>query len=349
VGFHQEVIMPKEPLYPAPPEPPEPTGPCCHLDAEADDEVEFLDAYSRAVTRVVSTVGPAVVSLTVSKRGGKRSGLAGGAGSGLVFAPDGYVLTNNHVVSGASALEVTFMEGDTLTASLVGTDSPTDLAVLRVNASGLPYGNLGETNRLQVGQLVIAIGNPLGFQSSVSTGVISSLGRAMRSRQGRLIEDIIQHTAPLNPGNSGGPLVDSRGRVIGLNTAIIAGAQGIGFAVSANTAAWLVPQLIAEGRARRGYLGIAAGSRPLARVLVRYHSLPADRAAEVISVEKGSPAAKAGLRQGDLIVAIADRSVTGVDDLHRHLTKWKPGHPVKLTVVRRKRKMELEVLPIEDP
>jgi S1-C subfamily serine protease len=331
----------------------------CVLQNETSTDIELLDAYSRAVTAVVDAVGPAVVSITVQAqrpagrraRGGRQpSRPSGGTGSGLVFAPDGYVLTNNHVVAQAMDIQVAFTDGTELPATLVGNDPFTDLAVLRLNGSGLAFGALGNSDELRVGQLIIAIGNPLGFQSTVSTGVVSSLGRAMRSREGRLIENIIQHTAPLNPGNSGGPLVDSRGRIVGINTAIISGAQGIGFAVPSNTAAWVVPRLIAEGKVRRGYLGIVASSRPLARVLVRYHSLVHDQAVEVGRVAKGSPAAKAGLRKGDLIVAIDSQATQSADDLHRYLSRWKSGDRVSLTVVRRKKKLELEIEPVEaDP
>jgi len=344
---------------------PEDTTTLCEVRYEATEDLELLDAYSRAVTAVVDAVGPAVVSITVQGMpaplpegdaprqprrppGRSRPSVPGsGTGSGVIFAPDGYVLTNSHVVTGGESIQIATTDGRELAATLVGADPATDLAVLRVHASGLPYGALGDSDALRVGQLVIAIGNPLGFQSTVSTGVVSSLGRAMRSRDGRLIENIVQHTAPLNPGNSGGPLVDSRGRIVGINTAVIAGTQGIGFAVPSATATWVVPQLIASGRVRRGYLGIVAGSRPLTRVLVRFHALSQDRAVEVASVSRGGPAAKAGLRKGDLVVAIDNRPTTSADDLHRHLSHWKSGERVVLTVVRRKHKLELIVEPEE--
>jgi S1-C subfamily serine protease len=238
----------------------------CRIKSEDATEVELLDAYSRAVITVVDAVGPAVVM--VSKR--KSSGNAPeqeGAGSGIVIAPDGYILTNDHVVQGADTISVTMQDGTTLDALLVGTDPATDLAVIRANGSDLHYAVLGDSGKLKAGQLVIAIGNPFGFSSTVSTGVVSALGRALRSRDGRLIENIIQHTAPLNPGNSGGPLVDSRGRVVGINTAIIAMAQGIGFSVPADTAIWVVSQLLVHGRVRRGFLGLTAQQRPLNRRL----------------------------------------------------------------------------------
>ena len=228
---------------------------------------ELLDAYSRAVIHVVDSVGPAVVNIGVARpsRRGERSG----AGSGVVIAPDGYILTNSHVVHGATRLTITFTDGSTRAASVVGTDPPTDLAVIRTFDSGLAYAKLGNSSGVRVGQLVITMGNPLGFESSVSTGVVSARGRSMRSQEGRLIENIIQHTAPLNPGNSGGPLLNSHGAVIGINTAIIAMAQGIGFAVPSNTADAVLSQIIQHGRVRRGLLGISARTRPIDRRLVR--------------------------------------------------------------------------------
>jgi S1-C subfamily serine protease len=264
-----------------------------------------------------------------------------------VFAPDGYVLTNSHVVKGAETLRASFIDGSEYQAILIGDDPATDLAVIRVQSSGLPFASLGDSDSLRAGQLVIAIGNPLGFQSSVSSGVVSSLGRTLRSSEGRLIENIIQHTAPLNPGNSGGPLVDSRGQIMGINTAIIAMAQGIGFAVPSNTAQWVISQLLAHGKVKRAYLGIAAGQRPLGRKLVRFHSLPNDQAVDVISVEPGGPAVKAGIRVRDLLVALNGKPISRVDDLHRFLTKWPIGKELSIMVVRGAEKIELIVVPIE--
>ncbi|MGC2433190.1 MAG: trypsin-like peptidase domain-containing protein, partial [Desulfobaccales bacterium] len=218
-------------------------------------DLELLDAYSRAIVKVVEEVGPAVVGITTGSPSPRQAAEQAGAGSGVLIAPDGYILTNDHVVAQARLLQATLEDGRTLAGEIVGTDPATDLAVIRVNAAGLPFASLGDSAALRVGQVVIAIGNPFGFQSTVSTGVVSALGRALRSRAGRLIENIIQHSAPLNPGNSGGPLVDSRGRVVGVNTAIIMMAQGIGFAIPANTAKWVVSQLLTHGRVRRGYLG----------------------------------------------------------------------------------------------
>jgi len=303
----------------------------------------LLDAYSRAVIGVVEAVGPAVVSIGV----GRREGALEGAGSGFVIAPDGYLLTNSHVVQGAGQIEATFTDGSRWPAALIGLDPATDLAVVRVQAAGLPCAELGEFSSLRAGQLVIAMGNPLGFQSTVSTGVVSALGRALRSQEGRLIENIIQHTAPLNPGNSGGPLLDSRGKVIGVNTAIIAMAQGIGFAVPADTARWVVSQLLSYGRVRRAFLGIAGRSRPLDRRLVRFHNLERDQAVEAVEVEKRGPAGQAGLRSGEQIVGIAGQPVSSVDDLHRFLGEWPVGQPFRLTFLRGREQLEVELVPVE--
>lgn len=313
----------------------------------AESDADLLDAYSRAVTRVVQSVGPAVVSVAVGKNSPNRRGEQMGAGSGVIVAPEGYILTNNHVVQGAGRIEVQTADGTTLPARLVGSDPATDLAVLRADTGGLPYASFGDSGELSVGQLAIAIGNPLGFNSTVSTGVLSALGRAFRSRNGRLIENIIQHTAPLNPGNSGGPLVDSRGRVIGINTAIIPTAQGICFSIPSNTAAWVLPQLVADGRVRRGYLGIAGQSQPLPQSLVGALGLASSQAVEVVSVNRASPAGRAGLRPGDLIVAINDTCVTCVDDLHRFLAACPIAEPATLTLVRDGRRITLPIVPAE--
>ncbi|HUI45608.1 MAG TPA: trypsin-like peptidase domain-containing protein [Nitrospirota bacterium] len=276
----------------------------CEVGTAEKSNVELLDAYSRAVTTVVDAVGPAVVGISSGPESKNAGPDEGGDGSGVIFAPDGYVLTNDHVVHGSKRLIVSLTNGTTLAATMVGTDPATDLAVIRADAANLPFATFGESASLRVGQLVIAIGNPFGFQSTVSTGVVSALGRALRSRGGRLIENIIQHTAPLNPGNSGGPLVDSRGRIVGLNTAIIMGAQGIGFAIPSDTAKWVVPQLITLGRIRRGHLGIAAQQRPLTRRTARFFALTQASAVEVLSITRNGPAAMGGIRKGDLIVAM---------------------------------------------
>lgn len=320
---------------------------CCEVDDGKRQDVELLDAYSRAVTTVVGAIGPSVVSIAVQMPTGRSNELQGGAGSGVVIAPDGYILTNSHVVASAASVQVAFPDGTVRPADVVGRDPPTDLAVIHVNATSLAYAMLGDSDALRVGQLVIAIGNPLGFQSSVSTGVVSSLGRAIRGIDGRLIESIIQHTAPLNPGSSGGPLVDSRGRVIGVNTAIIAMAQGIGFAIPSRTAEWVASQLLTRGRVRRGYLGISVRPRPISRSLLRYHNLPGDVMVEVISVQPDGPAARAGIRQGDLIASIDAQDVRTPDDLHRTLTHWSTGQSVRVTVIRSQERLQMDVTPVE--
>jgi S1-C subfamily serine protease len=264
-----------------------------------------------------------------------------------VITPDGYVLTNNHVVNNAKHIETVSTDGSKFFAEVVGTDTATDLAVIRVNASGLPYAALGDSKSLRVGQFVIAMGNPFGFQSTVSTGVISSVGRALRSSQGRLIENVIQHTAPLNPGNSGGPLLDSHGRVIGINTAIIALAQGIGFSIPSNTAKWVVTQLLANGRVRRAYLGIVGNTRHLNRRIVRFHNLQKENAVEIVSVERNGPAGSSGIRPGDLLVAIQNEAVESLDDIVHYLTDSVIGIPLGISVVRGKERLELTVQPVE--
>ena len=321
---------------------------CMVRDARAEG-VELLDAYSRAVETVVEAVSPAVASIVVrmKSRSQRQAFPMGGTGSGVVIAPDGYVLTNSHVVGGAESVEVKFRDGMAHHATLVGEDPSTDLAVIRVDTSGLAYAAIGDSGKLKAGQLVIAIGNPLGFDSTVSIGVVSALGRTLRSRDGRLIENIIQHTAPLNPGNSGGPLVDSRGHVVGINTAIIAMAQGIGFAIPSNTANLVASQLITHGRVRRGLLGLVGGIRHLDRRLVRLHNLPNELAVEVMRVDPNGPAGRAGIHAGDIIVGIGDEPVATLDDLHRFLTEWPVGRPVTVTILRRKDKVEIEVVPVE--
>jgi S1-C subfamily serine protease len=256
-------------------------------------------------------------------------------------------LTNSHVVSGQKNIMVALTDGDSFKANLVGDDPATDLAVVRVNNSNLPYATIGDSSDLVVGQLVIAMGNPFGFQSTVSTGVVSALGRSLRAQNGRLIENIIQHTAPLNPGNSGGPLVDSHGRVVGINTAIISIAQGIGFSVPSKTAQWVVTQLLTQGKVHRVYLGIAGQTRQLGRRFVRFHDLQRDHALEIISIDNGGPAQKAGIYSGDFISAIEDKPVIGVDDIYRLLAEWPAGKPLRVSVIRRTERMELSVVPAE--
>jgi S1-C subfamily serine protease len=314
------------------------------LPARADSDEDLLDAYSRAVIGVVEKVGPAVVSIGVKKQSRSRREQGEGAGSGVIIAPDGYVLTNDHVVAGANQIEVSLTDGSAFAAQIVGTDPATDLAVVRVGASGLPIAPLGDSAALRVGQLVIAIGNPLGFQNTVSSGVISALGRALRGQSGRLIENVIQTDVALNPGNSGGPLVDSRGRVIGVNTAMIAMAQGLSFAVPVETAKWVVSELMKRGKVRRAYLGLVGQTRPIGRRTQRYFELPAATAVEVVSVESNGPAQRAGLLERDLIVLVNGLSVGSVDDVHRLLAGQEAGSLITLTVLRSGKRRELTVI-----
>ena len=320
----------------------------CELGGEEGGPAEVLETFSRAVEAVVAEVSPAVVSLVTRKRASPRvRGMEVGLGSGVVVAPDGYILTNAHVVAGASSVEVRLMDDQSSPATVVGADPATDIAAVRIDASGLHYAVLGGSETLRTGQLVVAIGNPLGFDSTVSTGVVSSHGRVLRSQEGRLVENIIQHTAPLNPGSSGGPLVNARGHVVGINTAIIMQAQGIGFAIPADTAAWVLSQLLAHGRVKRGYLGIVGGSRPLNERFRRMVGLSVGQAIEVMSVDRGGPAARAGIQEGDLIVEIGYTAVERVDDLHRFLAAWPVGKPVMITVIRRGGRLAVEVVPVE--
>ena len=310
-------------------------------------DLEVLDAYSRAITQVVEEIAPAVVSIAVRTQKGRS--LPTAAGSGVVVAPDGYILTNHHVIANARQIDARFADGKILRARLVGMDPPTDLALIQTNASGLIHASLGDSGSLRAGTVIISIGNHLGFDSTVSTGVISALGRGLRSTDGRLMENVIQHTAPLNPGDSGGPLVNSRGRVVGINTAIIAASQGIGFAVPSNTVSWVIPQLLTQGRVRRGYVGIGAALRPLEKRLVRLFNIPKEYAVEVISVDPQGPAAHAGIQVGDLIIGIGGQQVATIDDLHRFLTEWPFGSHVAITVIRETERLHLIIVPVEVP
>lgn len=305
----------------------------------SDDEL--LDAYSRAVIGAAEKISPSVVNIEVSD--GARRG--GGSGSGFVFTPDGFLLTNSHVVHGASKIEVTLLDGRQGEAQLIGDDPETDLAVIRINAPNLMSVAFGDSNKIRVGQLAIAIGNPYGFQYSVTAGVVSALGRSLRSQTGRLIDDVIQTDASLNPGNSGGPLVNSRGEVIGVNTAVILPAQGICFATAINTAKFVAAQLIKEGGVRRSYIGVAGQVVSLHRRLVRYHNLTVETGVFVVSTEPGGPASKAGVQEGDVIVAYDDRPIASIDDLHRVLTDQKVGVKSNLTVIRRSEKLTLGITP----
>jgi len=308
--------------------------------ALSDDEL--LDAYSQAVIGAAEKVSPSVVNIEVLNNDRRRGG---GSGSGFVFTPDGFMLTNSHVVHGASKIEVTLLDGRRGEAQLIGDDPETDLAVIRINTPNLMAVAFGDSNKIRVGQLAIAIGNPYGFQYSVTAGVVSALGRSLRSGTGRLIDNVIQTDAALNPGNSGGPLVNSRGEVIGVNTAVILPAQGICFATAINTAKFVAGQLIKDGRVRRSYIGVVAQVVQLHRRLVRYHNLAVETGVFVVSSEPGSPASKAGVQEGDVIVAYDDRPITGIDDLHRLLTDQKVGVESKLTVIRRNEKLMLSITP----
>jgi S1-C subfamily serine protease len=315
-------------------------GDSTQVSGRAQRDAALLDAYSQAVVGVVGRVGPSVISVA-----GHPDDRQPGQGSGFVITPDGFALTNSHVVHGRQRLRATTEEGDALAAQVVGDDPSTDLALIRLAARDLPYAELASGDDLQVGQLVIAVGNPFGFRSTVSTGVVSAVGRAMRSAEGRLIENIVQHTAPLNPGNSGGPLVDSRSRVVGINTAIIAMDQGLGFAIPAATAQWVVGELLAHGRVRRLSLGISVSPVPIPRRVARQLDLLTDVAVEVVEVLPRGPAAEAGVKPGDWIVAAGGRLINGVDDLHRVLSGLKAEREVGLQVVRDGRLLDVAVTP----
>lgn len=308
------------------------------------DDTPLLDAYSNAVTGVVDEVGPAVVRLTVTGREGGRAG----TGSGVIISPDGLLLTNSHVAGGAKSIRVATQDGRDLSARLVGDDPDTDLALVRVDDPALlPAARLGDSKALRRGQLVVAIGNPLGFESTVTAGVVSALGRSLRSRTGRLIDDVIQTDAALNPGNSGGPLVASTGEVVGINTAVIMGAQGICFAVASNTASVVLSELIRHGRVRRAYLGIGAHQVAVPRRAVLALGLAADSAAMVASIEPGSPAATAGLREGDVILYLDGQPVTGADDVIRLMVGARIGLPVEVSYIRRGKLEKASVTPTE--
>ena len=310
-------------------------------------DAELLDAYSQAVVRAVDLVSPSVVTIEIG-RSDSRRGL-GGQGSGFVLAQDGLILTNSHVVHKANDINVSLPDGRRVVAQLIGEDPDTDLAVVRASASGLPALTLGDSQAIKVGQMVIAIGNPLGFSATVTAGVVSALGRSLRSRSGRLMDDIIQTDAALNPGNSGGPLVNSRGEVIGVNTAVISGAQGLCFAIAANTAQFVAGHLIRDGRIRRSYIGVAGQNTPVARQIVRFYGLGVPSGILVVTIEPDSPAAKSLLREGDIIVALDGHEVSGIDQLHRLLSDERIGKDTALTVIRRTEKLEVSITPGESP
>src|ERR1041385_4501564 len=327
--------------------PPHPTP---HSPTPREDEL--LDAYSRAVTGAAERVGPAVVSVEVGhkvERRGRPAREVPGKGSGFVFTPDGFVLTNSHVVHDATRIEVAFADGRPVAAELVGDDPDTDLAVIRVPPVSLTVAEFGDSASLRVGQLVIAIGNPLGFQSSVTAGVVSALGRSFRSVGGRLIDDVIQTDAALNPGNSGGPLVDAGGRVVGVNTAVILPAQGICFAVGINTAKFVTGQLIRHGKIRRGRIGVAGQTVPLLRLAQRALGIDAKSGVLVTGVEPDSPAGRAALASGDIIVEFDGSAITGIDDLHRVLTAERIGVATRVVVLRGAERLELPITSVESP
>ena len=315
------------------------------LISEPNSDSSLLDAYSAAVTRAVERAAAAVVKIEAvqSRRGQRR----GGTGSGFVFAADGLVLTNAHVVDGAAELTVVLPDGRALPGSVIGTDDDTDLAVVKISAPGLAAIALGRSSGLRQGQLVVAIGNPFGFQHTVTAGVVSATGRSLRARTGRLMTGLIQTDAALNPGNSGGPLVNTEGEAIGINTAVIMPAQGINFAVGADTAHIVVPQLLRDGRVRRSYLGVAAQDVPLPRRLVRHFGLPAETGVLVTEVVKDGAAERAGVRDGDIIVGFAGETVQRTDDLHRLLTGERAGIPGTVTVIRGVELLSIDVTPID--
>lgn len=314
------------------------------------DEREILDAYSNAVVSVSEAVSPSVVKIEVTqatKGRGRRGPEQTGSGSGFVFTPDGFILTNSHVVSGSSSIHAVTMDGGRYEASIVGDDPDTDLAVVRINAPALQAVRFGSSNRLKVGQLAIAIGNPYGFQTTVTAGVVSALGRSLRARSGRLIDDVIQTDAALNPGNSGGPLVDSAGRVIGVNTATIMPAQGLCFAIAIDTAKFVASRLIRDGRIRRSYIGMAGQNVPILRKITHHYGLPNRAGILVVSMDENGPAQRAGLLEGDIVHSFSGEKVEGIDELHRLLTDERVGREGKIGIIRRTENIELGIIPLE--
>jgi S1-C subfamily serine protease len=312
------------------------------VSAAADDG-ELLDAYSNAVSRVVDEVGPAVVRVEHRRRGNRP----GGMGSGVVISPDGLILTNSHVVHGAAGLDLVTHEGQGTEAVLLGEDADTDLALLRAGDVGLKAARIGDSKKLRRGQLVVAIGNPLGFASTVTAGVVSALGRSLRASTGRLIDDVIQTDAALNPGNSGGPLVASNGEVVGINTAVIAGTQGICFAVASNTALFVVGEIIRHGRVRRAFIGVSGQTTPVPRHFAHAYEIVNKAGVLLAEIESGAPAASAGLQRGDLVVSLDGRPVTGVDDMVRLLTADCVGRRIAVQAIRRGELRSFDVLPVE--
>ncbi len=325
-----------------------PQAPQNGADQARDPDTGLLDAYSQAVTGAAARVSPAVVNIDVRQASSTRSNAnqeLRGSGSGFIFTPDGFVLTNSHVVHGASEVNVALTDGGRFRAELIGDDPDTDLAVLRIPSSSVEPAALGDSQSLKVGQLVIAIGNPFGFQCTVTAGVVSALGRSLRSTSGRLIDNVIQTDAALNPGNSGGPLVTARGEVVGVNTAMILPAQGICFATAINTAKFVASRLIRDGKIQRGHLGVAGQNVPLPRRITRFHHLPEESGILVISLEENGPAHRAGIREGDVILALADKPTSGIDDLHRLLTDARVGIKTSIKVLRGMEVVTLDVEP----
>lgn len=320
-------------------------------EAQKPNDGALLDEYSRTVVGAVERVAPAVVNIEIThqidgRRGGRE---AAGSGSGFLIAPDGFILTNSHVVHNASKIEVNLSDGRAYPAQMVGDDPDTDLAVIRIDAPQLTHVRLANSENLRVGQIAIAIGNPLGFQASVSAGVISALGRSMHAQSGRLIDNIIQTDAALNPGNSGGPLVNSAGEVIGVNTAMIRPAQGICFAIGSNTAKFVAGWLIRDGKIRRAYIGLAGQNVSVHRRVVRFYNLPRETGVLVVSVEKNSPAERAGVRDGDILIGFNRQPVATIHELHRMLVAEQIGTESQLTIIRHTRKLDLTILPEESP
>ena len=314
-----------------------------------EESQDLLDAYSRAVTSAVDAVAPSVVSIEIERRarGGSPRGRNGGAGSGFVFTPDGFILTNSHVVHDAARIVVALADGQRHEADLIGDDPETDLAVVRITAPQLMPARLGDSRDVRVGQLVVAIGSPYGFQATVTAGVVSALGRSLRSVSGRLIDNVIQTDAALNPGNSGGPLVTTQGTVIGVNSAMIMPAQGICFAIAINTAKLVAGQLIRDGRVRRSAIGIAGQSVPIARKVTRFFHLPFESGVRVEAVEPGSPAEQAGFQPGDVIVAFSEAPIRGIDDLQARLSDREVGVRSTVKILRGVERLDLDVVPRE--
>jgi S1-C subfamily serine protease len=318
-------------------------------DADARGETGALDAYSQVVTRVVEQAAAAVVAITIPERlDANGQHVHGGQGSGFFFTPDGLILTNSHVVHGATRIEIATVAGRVFSADLIGEDVHTDIALLRVSGQEThAHLVLGSARELRVGQLAVAIGNPLGFDCTVTSGVVSALGRSLRATTGRQIDDVIQTDAALNPGNSGGPLLDGEARVIGVNTAIIAGAQNICFATSIDSVAEVVAQLMRHGRVRRGSIGVGAQNMRLPQRYVRYFGLAQTTAVRVMEIARPSPAAQAGLEVGDILVAFDGEPIRGIDRLHRRLDESSISRRATLTLLRRDRRIELELTPVE--